>query len=416
MRVFTDNIFNAEEKMQKDMHYYGTYVIARTAGLKPKDARVIAYSAQFVDDSTHINSEIHKDGGMLYGVATAHHSLQVAEKYFLHNIIEKIKHKKIGNIEQRRIWIPFHFYPGNEGNTFSEKLICRKNSPLVNEMFDNYINHIKKECPFILQLIGIASHVYMDTFSHYGFSGKSSRENKVHSNSFKFKTQEKKHQQLLLDFNKKYKREYITENWRNKSHLISLLNSISKYKIPFLHELIHGGISYLAEIGSGALGHGAVATLPDQPYLEWEFSYEKGDKVSKRNNPQTYLEGCENLHIKLKAFAEQFYTEKPQCVSFSEIQGAIKKVLSFYGEECDRLKKWIEYIKTSQLFQFTDEDKNFLQYNYEDWENQKKEKFHNLVTSSEVVDLPIYKFHQASDYHRHYTLKNLLPKYGIIVN
>ena len=404
------------------MHYYGTYAIARTAGLKPKDARVIAYSAQFVDDSTHIDSEIHKDGGMLYGVATAHHLSQVVVKNLLHKMKEKIKHKKIGNIEQRRIWVPFHFYPGNEGNTFSENLICRKNSHLVNEMFDNHINHTKRECPFILQLIGIASHVYMDTFSHYGFSGKSSRNNKVHSNSFRFKNQEQKHRKLLSDFNKKYKREYITENWRNKSSWISLLSSLA-HKIPILHGLIHWLINWKikiisssAEIGSGALGHGAVGTLPDQPYLEWEFSYEKGDKVSKRNNPQTYLEGCKKLHIKLKRFAELFYSKKPECANFSEIQKTIEEVLLVYGEECDRSKKWIEYMKTSRLFQFTDEDKAFLQYDHKDWEGQKTEKFHNLATSSEAVALHIYKFHQASHYHRHYTLKELLPKHGIIVN
>ena len=31
--------------MQKDMHYQGTYAIARAAGLKPKDAQLIAYSS-----------------------------------------------------------------------------------------------------------------------------------------------------------------------------------------------------------------------------------------------------------------------------------------------------------------------------------------------------------------------------------
>ena len=39
------------------MHYYGTYAIARAAGLRPTDAQIIAYSAQFVDDSTMTNSK-----------------------------------------------------------------------------------------------------------------------------------------------------------------------------------------------------------------------------------------------------------------------------------------------------------------------------------------------------------------------
>jgi len=37
--------------MQLDMHYYGTYALARTAGLKPPVCRIIAFSSQLVDDN-----------------------------------------------------------------------------------------------------------------------------------------------------------------------------------------------------------------------------------------------------------------------------------------------------------------------------------------------------------------------------
>ena len=50
--------------MQEDMHYYGTYALARAAGLGVAHARVIAYAAQYVDDATANNSEVHRDGGM----------------------------------------------------------------------------------------------------------------------------------------------------------------------------------------------------------------------------------------------------------------------------------------------------------------------------------------------------------------
>ena len=401
------------KKMQIDMHYYGTYAIARAAGLKPKDAQVIAYSAQFVDDSTSIDSEIHTDGGMLYGVATAHHSLQAVGKYLFHKIREKIKHRKVGDVEQRRVWVPFHFYPGNEGNTFSKKLICRKNSPLVNEMFDNHIE-LEKKIPYILQLIGIASHVYMDTFSHYGFSGKSSRNNKVRADSFSFEDNKEGHIKHLLNFNKKNKGEYITENWRNKNKLVSLLSSLARYRIPFLHKLMHELISSIAEITSGALGHGAVATFPDQPYLKWKFSYENSNEVSKRNNPQTYLEGCENLYLKLRRFSSLYYdSDQPTYSEFSKIKKPIKEILSVCGDKEERVNQWIDYIKRNKLFDV--QENEFLDYDETEWENQKI-KFHKLKISSQVVKLSVYQFHQAADYHRHYTLKKLLPKYGIIVN
>ena len=37
--------------MQIDMHFYGTYALARAAGIKPDSAHTIAYASQFVDDA-----------------------------------------------------------------------------------------------------------------------------------------------------------------------------------------------------------------------------------------------------------------------------------------------------------------------------------------------------------------------------
>ena len=373
------------------MHYYGTYAIARAAGLKPKDAKVIAYSAQFVDDSTAANSQMREDGFFLLGVATAHHPSQTVIERLWHGCKNLISHKKIGNVEQSKVWVPFHFYPGNEGDTLSEKLICRKNSQLVNEMFDNHIKYTK-EFLYILQLIGIASHVYMDTFSHYGFSGVSARNNKTISDSFAFKTNTKKHMKKLSKFNRKYKKEYPIKHWYNK-------------------ELGRDAIEMISE----ALGHGAVGTFPDRPYLEWMFRYEENGKTSERNNPQTFLEGCENLYLKLKEFSTLYYSpEKLISVEFSQIKESIKELLSFDGEKKARVKKWKTAIKNNKLFDTQKEE--FLHYSAKEWEKQKTKEFKKLKNSSEATNLPVYKFHQAADYHKHYTLETLLPKYGITIN
>ena len=42
--------------MQKDMHYYGTYTLARTAGITPEVAEIIATASQFVDDNVEDGS------------------------------------------------------------------------------------------------------------------------------------------------------------------------------------------------------------------------------------------------------------------------------------------------------------------------------------------------------------------------
>ena len=38
--------------MQLDMHYYGTYAMARAAGINSNASATIATAAQFVDDNT----------------------------------------------------------------------------------------------------------------------------------------------------------------------------------------------------------------------------------------------------------------------------------------------------------------------------------------------------------------------------
>lgn len=76
--------------------------------------------------------------------------------------------------------------------------------------------------------------------------------------------------------------------------------------------------------------------------------------------------------------------------------------------------KWKTNIEKGQLF--VKDGKEFLDYNYGEWEKQKTEQFHSNEQSSESTNLDVYKFHQAADYHRHYTLKHLLPKHGLIVN
>ncbi len=59
--------------MQLDMHYYGTYAMARTAGLKPGICKTIATAAQFVDDNAAKSNIEFQDGGRIDAQATAHH-------------------------------------------------------------------------------------------------------------------------------------------------------------------------------------------------------------------------------------------------------------------------------------------------------------------------------------------------------
>ena len=52
--------------MHKDIHYFGTYIMARAAGLKPEICQTIATTVQYVDNNDDDQTIIEfKDGGRL---------------------------------------------------------------------------------------------------------------------------------------------------------------------------------------------------------------------------------------------------------------------------------------------------------------------------------------------------------------
>jgi len=96
--------------MQLDMHYYGTYALARAAGITSAAAQTIATCAQFVDDNVAKTTLKFDNGARVDAVPTAHHPL---------------KHENLHRKDQRQVWVPFHFSPGGIGDTYTERLKCR---------------------------------------------------------------------------------------------------------------------------------------------------------------------------------------------------------------------------------------------------------------------------------------------------
>lgn len=362
------------------MHYYGTYAMARAAGLKVEDAKILAYAAQYVDDSTANDSEVHEDGGMFQTTATAHTNS------------EAIANAAADHIEQRKVWIPFHFFPGNQGDTLSEKLKCVKDSALAREMVDNHIRHaVKVKDEYGLVLMGIMAHVYADTFSHYNFSGVSSRGNKVDASSFE------------LDVKDPTAKAYIMGKFS------SFLN---KYTPSFIIKNFRNFASKGASVATGALGHGAVGTYPDRPFLRWRFNFKQGKTDSGwRDNKESFLEACEKLHQAFGRYAKEAgIIESP--VEFKTIKDKVSQIISLEAAKDVRTQEWIKAIENGDLFEKKNNEALF--FSKHDWE-QQTDDFEDLDHAYEMKEKEVYKFHQAAIYHRNYTLKQLLPKYGIVV-
>src|SRR5690242_12984831 len=109
--------------MQTDMHFYGTYAMARSAGLNPGAAQVIASAAEYVDDSDYVEIQL-TDNVFLEAPPTAHHPTNG---------------ENLEELDQRRVWLPFHFIPGNQGDSFEERLRCRKDSQVAQDMIAHYV-------------------------------------------------------------------------------------------------------------------------------------------------------------------------------------------------------------------------------------------------------------------------------------
>ena len=107
--------------MQIDMHYYGTYAIARMAGFAPEQARILSTAAQFVDEAVAANPVDLNGQSYLLPVISAH------------KMYELIKNSDM--MDQWRVWVPFHFLPGGRGNDAARRLICLWGEP-KNEAVD----------------------------------------------------------------------------------------------------------------------------------------------------------------------------------------------------------------------------------------------------------------------------------------
>lgn len=357
--------------MQIDMHYHGTYCLARAAGIDQPSATTIAYSTQFVDDNVAASVDDHDDGSQLYAIPTAHHALDISNREAA---------------DQRYIWVPFHFIPGAVGNSFTEQLICRKDSPIARAMVANHVSQSHQ--PYVLPLLGIGTHVYQDTFAHYGFSGVSSRRNKINGDS------------LVLT--------------QDDAVVESVLGQtfgawISKHG-GFLQN-IRSHISGAAELYSGSLGHGAVSLYPDLPFLQWEYTYEQSGETMFHDNPATYLEGAEKLYAVFAQFAE----ENPQYrgdtkVEWSDLEDKIKWIFAQEGNKWDRAAVW-DLCASDGIFGAKEQ---VPEYDSDDWNGQVA-SLGDLDSGAQGLDLPVHQFYRAASYHVHYVLRELLPANGLMV-
>ncbi len=345
--------------MQIDMHFYGTYAIARAAGIDPDTARIIATSAQFVDDATETDPVLNEDGAFCVPVASCHEMESKANLEYR---------------DQWHVWLPYHFLPGNRGRHLGERLICRAgkaDNAAASEMVEFALRNARE--PYGAHLMGVVTHVLQDTFSHDGFVGISSEYNCVRLGSIDIGSI--KDPDLLDD-----KRSLVNE---------------------FVSDVLE------------APGHASVGCLPDYPYLAWGFEYEHGaDRCPRsmdgvifwRDNKTVFEASCMRLHEIFVRFGRNLRGDAYQGPNkgFDEIRGTVAGILSLEAHRDKRGKAWKTALE-AQAFCDTDENDNGLEYDKNVWRADVHGGV-NVFPGSDAV-----LFMQASHRYRAYVLSELLP-------
>lgn len=348
--------------MQIDMHYFGTYCLARAAGIPRKNAHIIASAAQYVDDAAQQLNLDFQDGAMLVAKATAHHMLDI---------------KNIEKRDQRQVWVPFHFLPGNAGlvagenpdGSFINKLVCKPYSPVAVDLLNKCMNDIDKD--YALHRLGITMHVFADTFAHKGFAGVIHRVNKV--------------------------KDLKCHNF-NMGFFDELKSKALSRKFP--------------------MGHGAALTCPDMPFLKWSYTNGLGENVN-RDNLEDFTNAAYDLFGQLGLFLQRQGREVKDYLS-EDMEQIKKNFENFRDEDGEvRHQKWLDSIKNGD-FSFGSVDLEYIPKGEGSWKYEAISQDKDIDSSDDMFEFKddFMKsnwrlFHVALKAHRFDVINNILPKYGI---
>lgn len=349
--------------MQIDFHHSVTYVAARLAGFEHKEADIIAYAAQYVDDAT-IGGPVFFDNKAMYSrISSAHKSVDL---------------KNLDDVENHLVWLPFHFLPGNGGlpagsdpeGSFINKIVCLPDSPIAQEMVAAVI--LDQDKPYSLHRLGIAMHIYADTWAHQGFAG------------------------VLHEIND-------VENAREigKSGVFS--RSLQKFLNEFLDDALP------------PLGHARANVLPDMPFLTWRYDNARQNGI-ERDNANLFCQAADALCIAMGRYCMKDPQAAVKGIGLADMQ-KIRNLFSELAMEDGEMRqqKWLDAIQAG-AFSFGSATLEYVEDGERSWKTRA------LGTSD---DQPSYTyqaafltsnwklFHDALQQHRLTILHDILPKYGI---
>ena len=376
--------------MQIDFHHGVTYVLARLAGFSHDEAQIIAHSAQYVDDAVD-------DGTLFFDNEGAYEFISSAHKM--------LDYRNFSKLANHHVWIPFHFLPGNDLDPklrgkvpdFVQQAICRPNSVTAREMVARAI--FNRDHQHALYRLGITMHVYADTWAHQGFAGIVHPVNTVKEIlDHEGRRDETMHQRL---------EEYFEGNWWEK-----VLDALKSKVVSDL----------------SPLGHGAVLSYPDRPYLNWQYRDWQGQLI-RRDNPSDFLQAAEHMHTAMVRFhrGDPNATVMPM---HKQDRDKIDELLRSCRQEDgnQRHRVWLEQIAAG-AFSFGPQKVEYIEAGPGSWLNAAfpdmprdreslsgwlEERRTEIPFTKEFMDSHWKLFHDAVLCHRIEILHHILPQQGLL--
>ncbi|WP_374028725.1 DUF6765 family protein [Bdellovibrio bacteriovorus] len=369
--------------MQIDFHLGVTYVLARLSGFSPYEANTIASASQYVDDAIHEGTILFNNRSMYKFTASAHKMLD---------------YRNFKELANHHVWIPFHFIPGNsvsdpQMDPLTQKLICRPNSKVAQDITQNCIQNFQRTYGY--HLLGVTTHAYVDTWAHQGFSGITHESNKVYDIYDDAGSLDHE----MLDYRDQYFKS-------------------GKYR-PWWRFLYDRLISYFVS-EANPIGHGSVLSYPDLPYLKWSYRDWKG-RLIERDNPTDYMTA---VHHVLDFYKRLRETHKMTVIKIQERDIAkIKELLeNIDNEESeDRLKKWKHEIRCgafsfgTDTWKYSTEGQDSWLKEAFDYDTQDEFEYEDVVYKETFLTSNWKMMHDALAYYRFSVLHEILPRYQICV-
>jgi len=395
--------------MRKDFHYYGTYVAARLAGYDFSEAQTIAHASQYVDESGFKFADQSKLLNIANGVGAALDTEDLLRdakgQYYIKDFTpvptvqgnnevtlynNRIEWSGAHLLETSRVWVAFHFLPGNYGSNALEytgprkhkgtvtswsyrrdsenqfKLICLPNSPLVKEMINDVVTNHNDNLPFI----GLRMHVLADTWAHMYFAGIPSW----------FMNDAGQHVYEIDIDNKKTEIKWGAGPGREEA----------APKMFYYNSYFY-------------LGHGRMGHLPDYPYMYYEYQPQWSQEAINKDNRSSFLKAFKQLVMAMQCIRnnQSFNTDSYTQLA-PEVEEVIKEVL--YTREpmqCNTWKKNIHKIQIDGTPLEVPEE-----YQTSKWLAEFKE-VSQLDSEVNTKTTEYYKFNYAAAQHLDLVIKHL---------